>query len=132
MTTRTDEDPPSPASNSRMRFELIFASAWLAVGLFVVPALVYWVGLTLLGPYGEQAGMAAFYGAFFADLASLTARTWMLALGPLLLISVVRLIYVGVARPGSRGKADEAQKPANRTPPAKPIENRRVEPRIGG
>jgi hypothetical protein len=132
-TSRTDNAPDAPRLQSRLRFEAIFISAWLAVGLFVVPALVYWVGTATLGAYGERAGLGDFYSAYFTDLASLTGRTWLLALGPLLLMSLVRAIYIGVPRrrDGSMNESDDedgADLPP-RSPPAP--QSRRVEPRIG-
>jgi hypothetical protein len=74
--------------------------------------------------------MSTFYGAFFADLASGAPRTWMLALGPLLLISIVRLIHIGVGvkRPDQDESSDDAPPPRQTQPPVK--ERRRVEPRV--
>ena len=135
MNTRsspnTEPDTESPATGSRLRTELIIASLWLAFGLFVVPAAIYWVGASELGPYGDQAGLSTLYGAFFADLASGAPRVWLLVLGPLLLISAIRLLYLGV---GSRPRvADDADGDAPPPKPAKPVveKRRRVEPRVG-
>jgi hypothetical protein len=114
-------DPQS----SRLRFELIFGSVWLAIGLFALPAIIYGVGVALLGPYGEGQGasLGVFYANFFGDLASGEVRTWLLALGPLLLISLVRLVFLGT-HPKPEVVADE--------PPRAPMEQRgRTEPRIG-
>ena len=93
-----------PRTTHRLRFELILSSVLLALGLFAVPAIVYWVGIKLLGPYGEGAGAAlsTFYADFFGDLASGTGRAWSLALGPLVLVSLVRLLFV--RRPPQSGK----------------------------
>jgi hypothetical protein len=112
----------------RARFEAIFASIWLAVGLFALPAAIFAVGGALLGPYGENAGLGRFYGDFFGDLAEPSLRAWAIALGPLALISVLRLIFAGAGR--------EPQAPASSQDPAAaprrtPEEPRRVEPRIG-
>jgi len=110
-----------------MRFELIFGSVWLALGLFILPAVIFWVGIALLGPYGEGqgAGMGSFYGDFYGDLAQGEVRAWALALGPLLLISLIRLIFIGT-RPKPEPDAQELAAP----PPSRPAETRRVEPRI--
>jgi hypothetical protein len=124
----SDDDPSTAAPRShRTRFELVFASLWLAVGLFAMPAIVYSVGSGLLGPYGENAGLGRFYGDFFRDLAQPSLGTWTLALGPLVLVTLVRLVFVGV-----RGKREA---PPAQTPPApkaeqKPRPNPRVEPRV--
>jgi len=134
---------PEPGSG-RLRFELIFASVWLAIGLFVVPALIFWVGITLLGPYGidaqagaqaaaqavaQRGGLGSFYADFFGDLASGELRTWALALGPLLIVSLVRLIFIG-ARPPKDDAADTPP-PSAAPPSTKSTDHRRVEPRIG-
>jgi hypothetical protein len=128
MDDRTDIS----SDNHRLRFELIFASVWLAIGLFVVPALVFWVGIVLLGPYGDGrgAGMATFYGDFYADLASGEVRAWVLALGPLLLITLIRGVFIGAR--SKRSPTSEVKEPP-RAPPvsSKGTDGRRVEPRIG-
>jgi hypothetical protein len=126
-----DERTDNSLRSNRTRFELIFASVWLAVGLFLLPALIFWVGIVLLGPYGEGqgAGMGTFYGDFFADLAQGEVRAWALALGPLVLITLLRAIFWG-ARP----KAETPHEPSAKAPsptPTKSVDPRRVEPRIG-
>ena len=128
---RTSHPAEVPARGARLRFECIFASAWLAVGLFVVPALIYWVGAATLGPYGERAGLSDFYGAYFADLAALTGRTWLLALGPLLLISLVRALYMGVPRSEANTASEDDEDNDSRSRNPQAAESRRVEPRIG-
>jgi hypothetical protein len=112
----------------RLRFELIFASVWLAVGFFLVPAVVFWIGIVLLGPYGEGqgAGLGTFYGDFFGDLANGEVRVWALALGPLTLIYLVRALYLGT-RPVPQQEEPSAVAP---TAIAKGQDQRRVEPRI--
>jgi hypothetical protein len=115
----------STGMNHRLRFELIFASIWLAFGLFVLPALIYGVGILLLGPYGENAGLGAFYADFFGDLVAPTGRAWALVLGPLVLISVLRLLFLDVR---SQRPEDEEAPHTPRTPPAR--EQARVEPRV--
>lgn len=122
-----DERTDHTTSHHRMRFELIFGSVWLGLGFFILPALIFWVGLALLGPYGEGqgAGMGTFYGNFFGDLAEGEVRAWALALGPLVLVSVIRLIFIGT-RPKPEPRVEDSAPPV----PAHPAESRRVEPRI--
>jgi hypothetical protein len=110
-----------------MRFELIFGSVWLAFGLFLLPAIIFWVGITLLGPYGEAqgAGMGTFYGDFYGDLAQGEARAWALALGPLVVISLIRAVFIG-----TRPKPDPVDAPEPTPAPKPSSEPRRVEPRI--
>src|SRR5690606_2229166 len=97
------EPPPD-----RLPFGLIFASLWLAFGLFLLPALIFWVGNSLLGAYGEDAGLSTFYVDYFGDLADGSGRAWVLALGPLLLIYVLRGIFIGVkSKPAAPADVDD-------------------------
>lgn len=128
----------------RVRFELIFASLWLAFGLFVLPALVFWVGGALLGPYGvgadePGAGLSTFYVDFFGDLADASGRAWGLALGPLLLMYLLRAIFIGMKADQVERTPlddDEPPRPPRRAPvkkePKRPAGRPvRVEPRMG-
>jgi hypothetical protein len=123
-------DTAPPASHSRARFEVIFASVWLAIGLFALPAAIYLVGVLMLGPYKPGAGLMQFYTDFFADLAAPTLQAWILALGPLVLITLIRMIFLGVpAR-----EQEVAPAPAAAKEESVRLESRdrkRVEPRIG-
>jgi hypothetical protein len=110
-----------------VRFELIFASIWLAVGLFVLPAAIFAVGGALLGPYGENSRLGRFYGDFFGDLAEPSIRAWALALGPLALISLLRLVFAGAGRGSEPPNSSPAESPALRRGHEEP---RRVEPRV--
>lgn len=111
----------------RARFELIFASAWFAVGLFLMPAMIFSVGGALLGPYGDDGGLGRFYGDFFGDLAEPSVRAWAIALGPLVLISLLRLVFAGAGR--SPPESSDAQERPE-TPRRSVDEPRRVEPRV--
>lgn len=124
MTRHSD----TPTQSHRLRFELITASLLLAFGLFVLPALVFWVGGALLGPYGadKPLGLGAFYGDFYGGLASGVMRTWALALGPLVVISLIRLLFL-------RRRDEADHEPVAAPPqaaPRAPVDPRRVEPRV--
>lgn len=125
--TPTPADDDREHSHGRLRFELILASAWLGVGLFLLPALIYAVGVMMLGPYDEEAGLGTFYVDFFRDLAEPSGRAWAITLGPLILTSLVRAIFIGV-QPRSAERADvvEHKEPVRPAPPSA-----RVEPRVG-
>lgn len=137
MNSSSDSDIDSPTRKHRARSELIFASIWLAVGFFVMPALIFLVGTLLLGPYGASEGdggsLGSFYGDFFSDLAEPAGRVWMLALGPLVVISLLRLIFLNF-------KTKEAHEPAPSREYDEPAAARdspsrtrqRVEPRVSG
>jgi hypothetical protein len=130
-------EPPAPARSAavgagkryrnRARFEAIFASIWLVVGLVVVPATIFAVGGALLGPYGENSRLGRFYGDFFGDLAEPSVRAWTIALGPLVLIYLLRLIFAGAGR----GPADPQTAPDSPAAPRRASEeSRRVEPSV--
>jgi hypothetical protein len=131
---RPDAEPtasPSDGSGNRYRrrarFEVIFASIWLAVGLFVLPATIFIVGGALLGPYGDDGGLGRFYGDFFGDLAEPSVRAWAIALGPLVLVSLLRLVFAGAGREPQEPQTQQDRPPATRRTAE---EVRRVEPRV--
>lgn len=127
-----DHAAQSAAEHSRLRFELIAASVLLAFGLFVLPALIFWVGRTLLGPYGEGqgAGLGTFYGDLFGDLAAGSVRAWAVAVGPLVLISLLRLIFLRKRIDSEPAGTDEDRPSPPRQKHPTPADPRRVEPRV--
>ncbi|WP_157071730.1 hypothetical protein [Steroidobacter denitrificans] len=133
---RSAADPVKPSKeyshrSGRLRFEVTYAAVLLAFGVFVLPALIYGVGVTLLGPYGAEGGEAGwgrFYGDFFANLAGPSIQAWAIATGPLLLITMIRGMFLGM----NRGKAadsepDDAGRPTGTRPRRR---TGRIEPRI--
>jgi hypothetical protein len=128
-----DERTDTTSRHHRMRFELIFASVWLGIGFFLLPALIFWVGVTLLGPYGEGqgAGMGTFYGDFYGDLANGEVRAWSLALGPLVLITLLRAVFIGTRPKPERVEPLQAEPRQSEARPTRAAESRRVEPQIG-
>jgi hypothetical protein len=124
----TTPAPIASPTTHRLRFELIFGSVLLAFGLFAVPAVVYLVGIKLLGPYGEGAGLGTFYVNFFADLASGIGRAWNLALGPLVAVSLVRLLFLK-RRPADEEGDGESAAPRQAAAP-RAAGNRRKEPSV--
>lgn len=91
-----DDSSAEERRSRRLRFELILASLGLAFGLFLLPALIYTVGAALLGAYGENAGLSTFYVDFYGDLADGSGRAWILALGPVVLVYLLRAVFIGV------------------------------------
>ena len=90
--------PSTPAAGDgshrpRWRRELLLAAACLAFGLLMLPALIYGVGVLILGAYGGGPHIGSFYGDFFRNLVSGTGRTWFIVLGPYLFLSALRLIF---------------------------------------
>jgi hypothetical protein len=130
-TDDADDVVAASPARRRARFELIFAGIWLAVGLLLLPALIFTIGGSLLGPYGDNGGLGRFYGDFIGDLAEPSVRAWAIALGPLVLISILRLIFVGAGREPEKPRDREEQGPAPSRRHAAD-DHRRVEPRVSG
>jgi hypothetical protein len=113
---------------SWVRRELIVAGVALALGLFVLPGLIYFMGAALLGPYAENRGVGAFYADFFRDLGEPSGRAWALVVGPLVLVTAIRAVFIGV-KPGSEaGTPTRSQ--AETPPKRRPEDSQRVEPRV--
>lgn len=140
-----DELSAEERRSRRLRFELIFASLALAFGLFVLPALIFSVGGALLGPYGEKAGLSKFYVDFYGDLADGAGRAWSLAVGPMVLMYLLRAVFIGVRAKKVEATDDlddppyEPRRPAppprREAPPVRnqksaPTRRARVEPRL--
>jgi hypothetical protein len=119
------ELPARSSTSQRLRRELHWALAALGFGLIVLPAAIYIVGASLLGPYDATSGGAAhigsFYGDVFRDLATPTLAAWSIVLGPMVMIVLLRLALLPWPASGT------APPPAAEPPP----ESGRREPFIG-
>ena len=70
-----------------------------ALGLFVLPAFVYFVGEQVVGDY--EAGLLGFYESIGDALMSGNPFAWLLVLSPLLSIELVRFwLWLRRQRPG--------------------------------
>jgi hypothetical protein len=78
-------------NRSRDKFWLLAA---LLFGLLVLPFLVHLTGAYVLGEYAGG-GMAAFFGAYLRGLVTLQWYTWVLALGPLVIVASWRTALRG-------------------------------------
>jgi hypothetical protein len=78
-----------PQMKSRHHIWWIIAA--LVFGAAVLPLLVYTTGVRTLGPY-SGASPAAFYAAFFVDVAHLRPAAMTLLLGPATLVIVWRML----------------------------------------
>lgn len=96
-----------------LRREALLFALFGGFGLLVLPALVYFVGLQLLGEYRPDAGMGTFYADLYRQLAALSIWAWLLVMGPWLAIQLLRLFWLPMGtllRPKSdpsHGDADE-------------------------
>ena len=82
------------AGLSRMQRELVVAGAGLAVGVLVMPFIIWAAGNRFLGPYTHgddlKAGPWALFADYVAGLAHGSAVFWVVALGPLALFTLLR------------------------------------------
>jgi hypothetical protein len=78
----------------RVQRELIVAGVGLAVGLLVMPFIVWAAGNRFLGPYTHgddlRGGPWALFGDYVVGLAHGSAVFWVVALGPLTLFMLIR------------------------------------------
>lgn len=65
--------------------------AALLFGAAILPFLVYYTGMATLGPYANG-GAGRFFADFYADLGRLRRSAWALLLGPVVLVSVWRIL----------------------------------------
>jgi hypothetical protein len=69
--------------------------AWIVVAaLFAalaLPVLVYYTGTATLGPYANG-GLSRFLGQFWADALRFRMNVWVLLLGPVVLVTVWRIL----------------------------------------
>jgi hypothetical protein len=65
--------------------------AALAFGLLVLPFLVHVTGVYVLGNYAGG-GAAAFFAAYLHGLATLRWYSWVLALGPVVIVAAWRIL----------------------------------------
>lgn len=82
--------------DTRTRREMALFGGALALGLLVIPLLIWIIGRRTLGPYtrGDDPralGPLALYGDYFSGLAHGGLGYWAVALGPALLLLAARL-----------------------------------------
>jgi hypothetical protein len=103
------EEPRGWRGLSRLQRELIIFAAELVCGLVLVPLLIWVAGNRVLGGYtqgaNQHAGPGALLGDFFTGLGHGSTVFWLVALGPAILVTLVRA-FVHLLRSGSAG--DEA------------------------
>jgi hypothetical protein len=95
LVAMTEAPTPSASGTSALRWrkEILLAIGCLGSTLLVLPALIYAVGVPLLGAYGGGEHVGSFYGDVFRNLIGLVGRTWFIVLAPYLLLCVLRLIF---------------------------------------
>jgi hypothetical protein len=96
----SDSDDPSPQEERhlslRARRELIVFGIALLVGLVLMPFLIWYAGNRVLGPYTHpqtpHPGPFSLLQDYYIGLLHGSAVFWAVALGPALLILLLRLI----------------------------------------
>ena len=76
------------------RRELLLFGLLAGFGLLALPALVYAVGVFLLGEYRPGATVGTFYADLYAELAAPSPWAWLLVLGPWLGVQWLRLLWL--------------------------------------
>lgn len=87
------EFEPVRASSGGRKREAIYVAIAFVLGFLVLPALIYTVGILLLGPYAGGKSLWVFIGEFYNNLLHGTMRTWLIVLSPYLAFWVVRLSF---------------------------------------
>lgn len=86
--------PSSFAALSRTQRELIVLGAAVAFGVLVMPLLIWVAGNRALGPYthgdNPRGGPWALFADYVVGLAHGSAVFWLVALGPALLLLLIR------------------------------------------
>jgi hypothetical protein len=98
------EEPRGWRGLSRLQRELIILAAELVCGLVLVPLLIWIAGNRVLGGYthgtNQHAGPGALLGDFLTGLVNGSLVFWAVALGPAILLTLVRA-FVHLLRSGS-------------------------------
>src|SRR5262249_32287970 len=99
---RLRQSRQSFAALSRTIQEVIVAAAALAVGLFLMPFLIWIAGNRFLGPYTHgddpKGGPWALFADYVVGLAHGSAVFWAVALGPLALLVAIRAFLLLLRR----------------------------------
>lgn len=97
------------------RREMLLFAVLAGLGLLLFPALVYGVGVLLLGEYRAGASAGAFYADLYAELAAPSPWAWLLVLGPWLGVQWLRLLWLPfravLRRRGPAARAEGAPEP---------------------
>jgi hypothetical protein len=72
-------------------FELVAALVSLVFGVALMPILIFYAGVAILGRY-EGAGLGHLYGSVFAGLKEGSTAAWLVILGPYTLFLLFRAL----------------------------------------
>jgi len=107
-----EREPPAGSSylTPRARRELLVLGAALLCGVLVMPLLVWVVGNRVLGPYthgqNTHAGPLALLADFLLGLLHGSAVFWAMALGPLVLLLLLRALLAALRAVPAESRED--------------------------
>jgi hypothetical protein len=81
----------------RWKKELILAAVLIGFGLLVLPYMIYFVGLQIVGTYEGEGGALGLMLAIWAALGRGAWAAWMLVLSPYLVVQLLR-VTIKIAR----------------------------------
>ncbi|HZF30068.1 MAG TPA: hypothetical protein VE907_13180 [Gammaproteobacteria bacterium] len=76
---------------AQWRRELTIAAVAFAVGFFVLPLAIYWLGQRVLGEYAPDAGILDLADQIWGDFLRLEPAAWLLVFSPYLVLQLSRL-----------------------------------------
>jgi hypothetical protein len=77
----------------KARTELLIAASLLVFGVAVLPALIFVVGITVVGPYEGENGLGSLYAGIIDGLGRPEPAAWVLVLGPYVAVQCLRLAF---------------------------------------
>jgi len=80
-----------PHLTPRLRKERKLGLGLVAVGLFLLPPAVYWVGQRVVGEYAAEGGLWTLAKHLWSDLAAGSPLGWLLVLSPYAIVQAARL-----------------------------------------
>jgi hypothetical protein len=89
MATRTSAS--LGGGGRRIVIQIGFLGLCVVAGFGVLPALIYYAGTALLGPY-EGSSLGTTYGSIFKGLGAGSVAAWTVVLGPAALYGLYRLL----------------------------------------
>ncbi|HEY5623263.1 MAG TPA: hypothetical protein VIV14_05845 [Gammaproteobacteria bacterium] len=85
----------------RVGKEIFIGLILLGFGFFALPAIVYSVGIRIVGDYGAEGGVDTLMSHVRSDLAAGNIFAWLLVLSPYVIVQLLRLArYLWRAKPG--------------------------------
>ncbi len=77
---------------NRPKTEVLLFLGLIALGMWLVPAMIFLVGNLILGPYGDFDTLGSFYIDLFGSLLVGRGIAWLLVSSPYLFLSLIRLL----------------------------------------